>query len=156
MGAYVVRHFSLALPVILIVAVLAFLLMHMLPGDPASVMAGPDASPEEIERIRTQLGLNRPIIDQLMLWGWNLLHGDFGRSLALNQTVVSAVLERTPVTLSLSLMALAITIPISVVLGGLSAYYRGTAIDGAVMAVALVGVSVPGFWLGILRSKSVV
>lgn len=147
---YVIRHFVLALPVVLIVAVLAFLLMQMLPGDPASVMAGSDASPEEIERIREQLGLNRPILDQLLLWGWNLLHGDFGRSIVLQQPVISAVAERMPVTLSLSLVALAITVPVSLVLGGLAAYYRDTIVDAAVMGVALIGVSVPSFWLGIL------
>lgn len=150
MLAYATRHFSLAVPVILIVAVLAFLLMHALPGDPASVMAGSDASPAEIERIRVQLGLDRPVIEQLLLWGWNLLHGDFGRSLTLNQPVMSAVVERAPVTLSLSLLALAITVPISLVLGALAAYRRGTAVDGIVMVLALAGVSVPGFWLGIL------
>ncbi len=139
-----------AIPVILLVAVLAFMLMHMLPGDPAVVIAGPDATPEALDRLRHQLGLDRPLWEQLVNWLGHLARGDFGQSLMLNQSVLSAVGERVPVTLSLALIAFAITIPVGVVLGVIAAYYRNTWADSAVMGVALVGVSVPSFWIAII------
>ena len=139
-----------SIPIILVVAILAFLLMHLLPGDPAAVIAGPEAGREAIERVRHQLGLDRPIPEQLLLWLANLLRGDFGRSLMLNQSVLQALSERLPVTLSLTLVSFAITIPTGTALGVLAAKYRNTWVDAAVMFVALVGVSVPGFWIAIL------
>ncbi len=139
-----------AVPVLLLVAVLAFFLMHMLPGDPAVVIAGPDASPEAVDRLRQQLGLDRPLLVQLGTWLANLLRGDFGQSLMLNQGVFSAVIDRIPVTLSLALLAFAITIPVGVGLGIVAAYNRNSWIDTAVMGVALLGVSVPSFWIAIV------
>lgn len=139
-----------AVPILLIVAVLTFLLLQLLPGDPAQVIAGSDATPEAVARIRTQLGLDRPLWEQLARWGWGLLQGDFGKSLTLNQPVLTAVAERLPITLSLSLLSMAITLPAGIGLGMAAAYWRGTWIDSAVMVAALVGLSVPGFWVGIL------
>jgi peptide/nickel transport system permease protein len=139
-----------AIPVILIVAVLAFLLLQLLPGDPAQVIAGSDATPEAVARIRTQLGLDRSLPEQLGRWVWGLAQGDFGKSLTLNQPVLTAVGERLPITLSLTLLSMAITLPVGVGLGMAAAYWRGTWIDGTVMVSALIGLSVPGFWIGIL------
>jgi peptide/nickel transport system permease protein len=139
-----------AFPVLLLVAILAFLLMHMLPGDPAVVIAGPDATREAVDRLRTQLGLDRPLLVQLGTWLGHLAQGDFGRSLMLNQSVVSAVVERLPVTLSLAGLAFLITLPIGVGLGILAAYFRNSWIDALVMGIALVGVSVPSFWIAIV------
>lgn len=139
-----------AVPVLLLIAVMAFILMHLIPGDPAVVIAGADAGPAAVERIRHELGLDRPLIEQLASWLYHLGTGDFGRSLVLNQTVISAVGERLPVTLSLAALSLVITLPIGVFLGILAAYFRGSWIDAAVMTLALVGVSVPAFWIGIL------
>ncbi len=146
----VVFRLARAVPVILVVAVLTFLLMHLLPGDPAAVIAGPDAPVEAIDRIRVQLGLDRPILVQLLIWLGHLAHGDFGTSLVLNQSVLSAVIERLPVTASLTLVSLAIIIPAGVAAGMVAAYFRGSWIDQAVMALALLGVSVPSFWISIL------
>ena len=139
-----------SLPVLLLVATLAFVLMHLLPGDPAVVIAGPDASAEAIDKLRQQLGLDRPILIQLGTWLGHLIQGDFGQSLMLNQGVVAAVLERLPVTLSLALIAFAITVPAGVALGMLAACKRGSWIDSAVMGVALLGVSIPSFWIAIV------
>ena len=86
--AFFVLRFLNAVPVILLVAVLTFFLMHLLPGDPAVIIAGTDASPEAIARIRTQLGLDRPLLEQLAVWLLNLAHGNFGKSLVLNQSVL--------------------------------------------------------------------
>ena len=139
-----------SVPVLLLVATFAFVLMHLLPGDPAVVIAGPDASAEAIDRLRHQLGLDRPILVQLGTWLGHLVQGDFGQSLMLNQSVFSAVVDRLPVTLSLALLAFLITIPVGVALGVLAACKRNTWIDSAVMGVALVGVSIPSFWIAIV------
>lgn len=150
MRRFVLARLLQSVIVVLLVAVLTFLLMHLLPGDPAVVMAGQDASAEQVDRIRRQLGLDRPLAEQLATWLMRQATGDFGRSLVLNQSVLSAVSERLPVTLSLTAVSLAVTLPVGIGLGALAAQFRNSVIDGAVMAVALLGVSVPGFWLGTL------
>ncbi len=122
-----------AAPVIVIVSVLAFLLINLLPGDPAVVIAGDQASPEAIAAVRHNLGLDRPLIEQLGIWFVHLLQGNFGASLMLNQSVLSAMGERLPVTLSLALLSLAITLPIGIFAGAVAAYYRRTWIDSIVM-----------------------
>jgi peptide/nickel transport system permease protein len=139
-----------AIPVLLLVSVLAFLLMSLLPGDPAVVIAGDQASPEAIEKVRRTLGLDRPFVEQIALWFGQLVKGNFGSSLMLNQSVLSAMGERLPVTLSLAGLSLAITLPIGILVGSVAAYYRQTWVDSVVMAVALLGVSIPGFWISIL------
>jgi peptide/nickel transport system permease protein len=139
-----------ALPVIVIVSILAFLLINLLPGDPAVVIAGDQASPEAIEAVRHNLGLDKPLIEQLGIWFAHLLQGNFGTSLMLNQSVLSAMGERLPVTLSLAMLSLAITLPIGVFAGSIAAYFRRTWIDSVVMTVALIGVSAPAFWIAIL------
>jgi peptide/nickel transport system permease protein len=139
-----------AVPVIFIVSILAFLLISLLPGDPAVVIAGDQASPEAIAAVRHNLGLDRPFIEQLGIWFVHLAHGDFGASLVLNQSVLSAMGERLPVTLSLTGLSVAITLPIGIFIGSLAAYNRQTWIDSFVMTLALIGVSVPAFWVSIL------
>jgi peptide/nickel transport system permease protein len=146
----VARRLVQAIPVLVLIAILAFLLLQLLPGDPAVVIAGQDANEAAIQRIRVELGLDRPLWEQLAAWLWRLAHGDFGRSLILNQSVLSAVAERLPVTLSLALLSLLVTLPVGIGLGTLAACYRGRWVDFAVMTTALVGVSVPGFWIAIL------
>ena len=143
-------RFAQAVPVLLLVAVFAFLLMHMLPGDPAVVIAGSDATPEAVEVIRRQLGLDRPLYEQLYQWVSQLLQGNFGHSMGMNQSVLSVVFARLPVTLSLALIAFLITLPSGIILGSLAAFYRGTRIDTFVMGIALIGVSVPSFWIAIV------
>ena len=133
-----------------IVALLTFLLMHMLPGDPATIIAGDMADQAAIDQIRRDLGLDQPVLKQLWLWIVNLLQGDFGRSLMLNQPVSEAVAQRLPVTLSLALVAFVMTIPIGIALGVVAAVWRDTWVDSAVMVLAMVGVSVPNFWIAIL------
>lgn len=139
-----------AVPVMLIVAILTFFLMHLLPGDPAVIIAGDQAGPEAIEAMRRTLGLDRPLLEQLWLWLTHLAQGNFGESLVLNQPVLSAVVERLPVTLSLAAVAFAITLPVGVALGITAAYWRDSWLDSAVMGFALLGVSVPNFWIATL------
>ena len=139
-----------AIPVVGIFAVLVFALLHLLPGDPAVAIAGSEATPEAVDQIRQQLGLDRPLLEQLAAWLGHLVQGDFGKSLILNQSVLSAVGERLPVTLSLALLSLTITLPTGITLGVLAAYWRNSWLDSVVMVTALIGVSLPSFWLGIL------
>jgi peptide/nickel transport system permease protein len=139
-----------AVPVMFFVAVLTFMLMHLLPGDPAVIIAGDTADAAAIEQIRHQLGLDQPILQQLWLWIVHLFQGDFGHSLILNEPVTTAVAQRIPVTLSLALVAFVITIPVGITLGVVAACYRDTWFDTAVMGLALLGVSVPNFWIAIL------
>jgi peptide/nickel transport system permease protein len=139
-----------AVPVILIVSVLAFLLITLLPGDPAVVIAGDQASPEAIAAVRHNLGLDKPLIDQLGIWFIHLLQGNFGSSLMLNQSVLSAMGERLPVTLSLAALSILITLPVGIFAGVIAAYYRQTWVDTLVMTLALIGVSAPAFWIAIL------
>ncbi len=139
-----------AVPILLVVAVVTFFLMHLLPGDPAAIIAGPEAGAEAIEKIRHQLGLDRSLPEQLALWLFHLAQGDFGRSIVLNQSVLEALSERLPVTVSLTVVSFAITIPLGIVAGVLAARFRNTWLDSAVMFLALVGVSIPGFWVAIL------
>lgn len=139
-----------AVPILLIIAVLAFLLMQLLPGDPAVLMAGDGATAEAIQEIRQRLNLDRPLLEQLGTWLLHLLSGDLGSSLQLNQTVVSAVAERLPVSLSLAIVSIFITVPLGILLGVVAAYARDTWLDATVMMVALLGVSVPTFWIAIL------
>jgi peptide/nickel transport system permease protein len=146
----IVVKFMQAVPVILIISILAFLLLSLLPGDPAVIIAGDQASPAAIEHVRQQLGLDRPYFEQITIWLLNLARGNFGSSLILNQSVLSAVGERLPVTLSLAALSLSFTIPVGVFLGSLAAYCRRSWIDTLVMTIALFGVSVPAFWIGIL------
>ena len=139
-----------AAPVIVVVSILAFLLINLLPGDPAVLIAGDQASPEAIAAVRHNLGLDRPLQEQLVIWFGHLLQGNFGTSLMLNQSVLSAMGERLPVTLSLALLSIAITLPIGILAGAIAAYYRQTWIDSLVMTLALIGVSAPAFWIAIL------
>jgi peptide/nickel transport system permease protein len=139
-----------AVPVILIVSVLAFLLITLLPGDPAVVIAGDQASPEAIAAVRHNLGLDKPLIEQLGIWFIHLLQGNFGSSLMLNQSILSAMGERLPVTLSLAALSILITLPVGIFAGVIAAYYRQTWVDTLVMTLALIGVSAPAFWIAIL------
>jgi peptide/nickel transport system permease protein len=144
------RQFAQAVPVMLIVATLTFFLMHLLPGDPAVLIAGPEASKEAVAQVRTQLGLDRPLLEQLLAWFGHLARGDLGRSLLLNQPVMEAVLERLPVTMSLALVSFALTLPLGIGAGVLAACFRNTWFDAFVMLLALIGVSAPSFWVAIL------
>jgi len=147
---FVFKRLAQAVPVMLVVAILTFVLMLLLPGDPAVLIAGEGAPLEAIQAIRVQLGLDRPVMVQLASWLTNLLQGDLGRSIFLNQPVTQAILERLPVTLSMALLAFALTLPIGIVVGVMAAYWRDTWIDTVVMSIALIGVSIPNFWLAIL------
>ena len=149
MTGYVLRRLVALLPVLLIVSTVGFFLIYLTPGDPAAVMLGPDATAEEIQTLRTQMGLNRPLHVQLLHWYSRTLRGDLGDSIFLQRPVRQAIIERLEPTLLLTLMALMIAVAVGVPAGIVSAVRRNSWMDQVAMGVALFGVSVPGFWLGL-------
>ena len=150
MKTYVARRFLALIPVALVVATVAFVLIHLAPGDPASVIAGPDATHEDVRKISRQLGLDAPLPVQLLQWYGRLLQGDLGRSIFLRKPVTEAILDRVEPTLLLTTSAIVIAVLIGVPAGVLAARYHNSATDQALMAAALVGISVPNFLAGLL------
>jgi peptide/nickel transport system permease protein len=124
--------------------------MWIVPGDVAAEIAGADATPQQVAAIRSNLGLDRPLVARALDWYWNLLHGDLGQSYLLNRSVTDAVLERLPVTLSLAGLALTLAIVLGILLGAAAAVNHNRTLDQGAMALALVGLSLPDFWLGLM------
>jgi peptide/nickel transport system permease protein len=139
-----------ALPVLLVISLVAFGLTLLVPGDMAAEMLGMSATPADLARLRHELGLDLPPLARMAQWYGGLLHGDLGRSVLLNQSVMQAILERLPVTLSLAGLSLSLACLIGVPLGLLAAAQSGRWIDQATMGTALVGLSLPDFWLGLV------
>ena len=145
LGVVAARLLS-ALPTLLLVSLITFGILHLIPGDPAAVMAGLSATPAEVAQIRSDLGLDQPLLGQLAHWYGGLLHGDLGRSLLLGQDVLGAILQRLPVTLSLSLYGLVLTLLIGVTGGVVAALRHNTVVDQAAMVIAMLGISMPSFF----------
>ena len=150
MFRFVVGRLLSAIPVLFVVSVVTFLIIWLVPGDVTAEIAGGDATPEEIAAIRQNLGLDRPLLERALAWYGRLLQGDLGHSYLLNRSVAEAVFERLPVTLSLAGLALLISTAIGMLLGILAAVRQNTWLDQGAMVVALVGLSVPDFWFGIV------
>src|SRR5580765_4905483 len=149
MLTYLIRRLLTLVPVLVVVVTVVFLLIHLIPGDPVSVMLGPDASPAQIDATRHALGLDRPLHEQLFKFYARILRGDLGQSYFLDRPVVTALLERAEPTLVLTLSALLVAVAIGVPSGIIAAAYRGSLWDRALMFSALLGVCVPGFWLSL-------
>ncbi|MGJ5204771.1 ABC transporter permease [Bradyrhizobium sp. HKCCYLR20261] len=148
MLAYALRRVLSTLPVMAIVALFVFSLLYIAPGDPAVVIAGDQASPADVERIRANLGLDQPFLVQFGSWVWRLLHFDLGTSIFTNLPVASMIAQRIEPTLSLMMVTLVLTILIAVPLGVIAAWKAGTWIDRVIMAFAVFGFSVPVFVVG--------
>ncbi|MBV9568545.1 MAG: ABC transporter permease [Hyphomicrobiales bacterium] len=150
MTLLVLRRFASALPILVMVSLIAFGLMRLVPGDPSAVIAGLSATPEQVAAIRADLGLDQPLPVQLLRWYAGLLHGDLGRSLLLGQPVVEATFLRLPVTLALTAYALVITLLLGLISGIIAALRQNSWVDQAAMIAAMFGISMPSFWLGLL------
>ena len=137
-------------PVLVLVSVVIFMIIHLTPGDPVLVMLGEEASPEARDRLREELGLNAPLPVQYVLWAGRMVRGDLGHSIRTHQPVSEAVLQRLPVTIELSLAAMLVSLSIALPAGIISALRRNTAADIGSSILALLGVSVPNFFLAIL------
>ena len=148
MARYLVRRLLLTIPVLLGVATLVFALIHLVPGDPAQAMLGEGASQEEIQRLRTSLGLDRPLLAQYTGFLGGLVRGDLGTSFRYNTPVTQQITSRLGNTAKLALAAMLVAILFAVPLGIVAAVFRGRAPDHAAMTLALAGISMPNFWLG--------
>jgi ABC-type dipeptide/oligopeptide/nickel transport system permease component len=148
MARYLVRRLLLTIPVLLGVATLVFALIHLVPGDPAQAMLGEGASQEEIDQLRTKLGLDRPLLVQYQSFLTGLLRGDLGSSFRYGTPVTREIKDRLFRTFQLAFAAMFVAMLIAVPLGIVAAVFRGTAIDHAAMTLALIGISMPNFWLG--------
>lgn len=149
MLAYIIRRVLLAIPVMFVVAAGVFLLLYLTPGDPVSVILGPDATPQRIAELRQQLGLDQPVPIQVARWFGRLLHGDLGQSIYLNRPVTQTILERAEPTLMLTLLATLFAILVGLPIGIVSATRAGSWADLGAMLVALGGISMPSFWVGL-------
>lgn len=150
MMAYFLKRLVQCIPLLLLVSLLSFGLIKLVPGDPAIVMGGTNATAAEIEVIRKNLGLDRPFHVQILSFYGNLAQGDLGRSLMLGQPVRDAILERVPATLAVALYSMLLTLLVGLTIGVLAALRHNTWVDQALMTVALLGVSLPNFWLGLV------
>ncbi|WP_306142822.1 ABC transporter permease [Roseibium sp. MMSF_3412] len=150
MLSFIARRLAIAIPTIFLVSVFVFFLQKLLPGDPALVLAGEERDPETLAFIREKYHLNEPILTQYFYWVSGMLKGDFGISLRTNQPVLELIGEKLPVTIQLAVMAMIIAMIIGIPAGILSAVRKGTAVDYTANIIALSGLSIPNFWLGIM------
>jgi peptide/nickel transport system permease protein len=145
---FLLRRLLLTIPVLLGVATLVFSLIHLVPGDPVQAMIGESAPPQEIARVRAQLGLDRPLYVQYWTFLEGVGRGDLGVSLRTNEPVARAIADRMPATLELAFAAMCLAVAFAIPLGILAAAGAGTVVDYAATTLALLGISIPNFWLG--------
>ena len=148
LSRYLVRRLLLTVPVLIGVATLVFALIHLVPGDPAQSMLGESAPPEDVARLRHSLGLDRPLLAQYQSFVTGIVRGDLGTSFRYGTPVTKEIGSRLLRTLQLAIAAMGVAILVAVPLGIVAAVWRGTAIDQLAMTIALVGISMPNFWLG--------
>ena len=152
MLGFVLRRVLATIPVMAVVALFVFSLLYLAPGDPASIIAGDQATPADVERIRAGLGLDRPFLIRFAEWAWNVLRGDLGVSIFSNQPVTHLIAQRLEPTISLLVLTLTLSIVVAVPMGVLAAWNHGTWMDRVLMGVAVLGFSVPVFVAGYLFS----
>src|SRR5262249_5506440 len=145
---YVIRRILATIPVMAVVALFVFSLLYIAPGDPAAVIAGDQATPADVERIRASLGSDRPFLIRFGEWSWQVLHGDLGPSIFPNLPVAAMIAQRIEPTLSLMAVTLAFAVTVAVPIGVVAAWRADTLIDRAIMAFAVLGFSVPVFVIG--------
>lgn len=145
---FLLRRLLLTIPVLLGVATLVFSLIHLVPGDPVQTMLGESAAPQEIARVRTQLGLDRPLYVQYWVFLKGVAKGDLGISLRTNEPVAQAIADRMPATIELAIAAMCLAVVVAIPLGIIAAVGAGTVVDYAATTLALAGISIPNFWLG--------
>lgn len=150
MTTYVVRRIVFLLPVALLVSFITFMLIHLVPGDPARVLLGEEATPQNVAALRQQLGLNQPISMQYLIWIGQALRGNLGQSIQLSQPVTQAILQRLPVTAELGIASLIYSVALAIPLGVLSATRRNSRLDWMVNVTSLLGTAVPAFVLGLV------
>ena len=148
MLSYIARRLLGVIPVMLVVGIFVFSLLHLAPGDPAAIIAGDNATEANVARIRASLGLDRPLLEQFASWGSATLRGDLGVSMFSNIAVTTLVQQRVGPTISLAVTTMLVAISIAITLGILAAWKAGSLLDRAVMGLAVTGFSVPVFVVG--------
>ncbi len=149
MTRYIVQRVFFIIPVALFVCFITFMIIHLVPGDPASVLLGEEATPQALAALRHQLGLDQPLPSQFGLWFWQLLHGNLGQSIQLQQPVLEAIVQRLPVTAELGIISLLYSLALAIPLGIYSATHRNTWLDWLVNVISLLFTAIPGFILGL-------
>ncbi len=147
---FLIRRLLLTLPVLLFVSIIVFAIVALIPGDPARIMLGEEASKEALETLRHQMGLDRPLVVRYAVWLRHVLQGDLGRSVRDGRPVLATLYLKLPVTIELAIVSLLVGWLIAIPAGILAAWRRHTAVDYAASTAALAGVSIPNFWLGIM------
>ena len=147
---YTIHRLLLTIPVLVGISVVVFLIMALIPGDPATAILGAFATPENTTKLRAELGLDRPLIEQYFTWASNLLSGNFGRSYALNRPVLDELLERLGPTLLLAGSAMSVCVLLGLISGLLAAVKQYTWVDQGLTLFTLIGISAPAFWLGLM------
>ncbi|MGH7362198.1 MAG: ABC transporter permease [Candidatus Methylomirabilales bacterium] len=150
MGAYAIKRFLTILPVLVGISLLVFGFIHLIPGDPAVAMLGERATPERVAAVRAQLGLDEPLYKQYLIYLRKVAQGDLGLSILRGDPVLADLLHRFPATVELALSAILLALAIGIPLGIVSAVWRNSLFDGVSRLVALTGVSMPIFWLGLM------
>jgi peptide/nickel transport system permease protein len=150
MGQYIIKRFLTIVPVLVGISIIVFGFIHLIPGDPAVTMLGERATPERVAEIRTQLGLDQPLLTQYFIYAGKILRGDLGASILRGDPVLSDLIRRFPATVELALSAFIRAILIGIPAGIVSAVWRNSVFDGLSRILALTGVSMPIFWLGLM------
>lgn len=145
---YVARRLAATIPVMIVVAIFVFLLVHLTPGDPAAVLAGDHASVEDVLKIRAAMGLDKPLLEQFFTWSWSVLHGDLGFSTSTNLPVVSLIHQRMGPTLSIALFTIFFAVIAAIPLGIIAAWKAGSVLDRVIMFGSVLAFSVPVFLIG--------
>ncbi|MGY0692399.1 nickel ABC transporter permease [Virgibacillus sp. FSP13] len=147
---FIVRRFLQTIPVLIGVSMVVFLIMQMVPGDPAVMLAGESATKEQVEQLRNQLGLDQPMYIQYFEYIKNVVQGDLGVSIRSNRPVLDEIMARLPITIELAFWSILVTIFLGLLAGIISATKQYSFTDVSIMVVALLGVSLPNFWLGLM------
>src|SRR5437588_3986118 len=150
MTAYVLRRLLLMVPVAFLVTVGVFMLIHLSPGDPALVILGEDRTPQAVQQIHQELGLDKPLYDQYVIWLSRIVRGDWGHSITTHEPVATAITERLPATLELGIVALVWSLLVAIPLGTIAAVRRGSLTDQIATGITVAGVSIPNFFIGIV------
>lgn len=148
--AYIIKRILSMIPVLFIVAIFVFMLIHFIPGNPAAVILGPEATPEQVAALEDELGLNMPIYQQFIDWLLGVLQGDLGDSVYMNIPVLDAFFDHLMPTLSLAIIAQFFSMLIAIPIGIIAAKRRGTYVDNSLMTIAMLGMSIPSFLLALL------
>jgi len=150
MARYIVRRVLFIIPVALLVSFITFMIIHLVPGDPARVLLGEYATPQALAALRRQLGLDKPLLVQFALWFWQVLHGNLGQSIQLQQPVLQAIEQRLPVTAELGVAALLFSLILALPLGVYAATHRNSWVDALVNVSSLIATAIPSFVLGLV------